>query len=123
MARFDSPAMDLLGASITLPLRWPAAGRSLSRSRPVDISTTTVVALAPLVPGVPFGGESIRPGPYGCFVAKHLLDETAEFAMPRAGRHAAPDTGELAVTQRFDPGFRQQHPVPARQRSSDEEAR
>jgi hypothetical protein len=56
-------------------------------------------------------------------VAKHFLDETAEFAMPRAGRHAAPDTGELAVTQRFDPGFRQQRPVPAPQPRSDDEAR
>jgi hypothetical protein len=56
-------------------------------------------------------------------VAKHLLDETAEFAMPRAGRHAAPDTGELAVTQRFDPGFRQQHPVPAPQQLPDDETR
>jgi len=49
-------------------------------------------------------------------VAKHFIDETAEFAMPRIGRHAAPDTGELDVTQRFDPGFRQQRP--GRRRSS-----
>jgi len=56
-------------------------------------------------------------------VAKHLLDQTAEFAMPRAGRHAAPDDGELAVTQRFDPGFRQQHSVPAPPQRPDDEAR
>ena len=36
-------------------------------------------------------------------MAKHLLDETAEFAMPRIGRHAAPDTGELEITQRMEP--------------------
>ena len=44
-------------------------------------------------------------------VAKYFTDETAEFVMPRLGRHAAPDTGEVDVTQRFDPGFRQQRPV------------
>jgi hypothetical protein len=33
--------------------------------------------------------------------------------MPRLGRHAAPDTGELEVTQRFDPGFQQQRPMPS----------
>lgn len=36
-------------------------------------------------------------------MGKHLLDETAEFAMPRKGRHATPDTGELEVTQRIEP--------------------
>ena len=57
-------------------------------------------------------------------VAKHFTEETAEFAMPRIGRHAAPDTGELDVTQPFDPGFRQQRPVPwAAQRRRDEDAR
>jgi hypothetical protein len=56
-------------------------------------------------------------------VAKHFLDETAEFAMPRPGRHVAPDTGEHAVTQRFDPGFRQQRPLPALQQRSADEAR
>lgn len=46
-------------------------------------------------------------------MAKHLLDETAEFAMPRAGRHAAPDTGEMeAATQRFDAGFAPGRPTP-----------
>lgn len=46
-------------------------------------------------------------------MAKHFTDETAEFAMPRIARHAAPDTGELEVTQRFDAGFRQQRPKPS----------
>ncbi len=41
-----------------------------------------------------------------------LTEETAKFAMPRLGPHAAADTGELEVTQRFDPGFRQQKPMP-----------
>jgi hypothetical protein len=45
-------------------------------------------------------------------VGKHLLDETAEFKMPRIGRHAADDEDALEMTQRFDPGFRQQPPVP-----------
>ncbi len=36
-------------------------------------------------------------------MAKRLLDETAEFTMPRLGRHASPDTGELEVTQRMEP--------------------
>ena len=39
-------------------------------------------------------------------MAKHFTDETAEFAMPRIGRHAAPDaTPELELTQRFVPEF------------------
>jgi hypothetical protein len=47
-------------------------------------------------------------------VAKHLLDETAEFAMPVSGRHSAADTGELEMTQRFDAGFSRRRPaVPA----------
>jgi hypothetical protein len=47
-------------------------------------------------------------------VGKHLLDETAEFKMPREGRHAATEDDGLEPTQRFDPGFRrrQQPPVP-----------
>jgi hypothetical protein len=53
-------------------------------------------------------------------VTKHLLDETAEFVMPRAGRHAAPDTGELEVTQRFDPGLRPRRPAPAPQSGRDQ---
>jgi len=35
-------------------------------------------------------------------VGKHLLDETAEFKMPRFGRHASPETGELDMTQRLE---------------------
>jgi hypothetical protein len=47
-------------------------------------------------------------------VAKHYLDETAEFTMPMPGRHSAADTGELEMTQRFDPGFSGRRPaVPA----------
>jgi hypothetical protein len=45
-------------------------------------------------------------------VAKHLLDETAEFRLPRLPRHAAEGDDELDATQRFDPGFRQQRPAP-----------
>ncbi|MBN1093319.1 hypothetical protein JKP75_12575 [Blastococcus sp. TML/M2B] len=56
-------------------------------------------------------------------MAKHLLDQTAEFALPRAGRHAAPDTGEIAVTQRFDAGFREQPPVPSPAQLRDNVAR
>ena len=48
-------------------------------------------------------------------VAKHLLDETAEFRMPRLPRHAADQEHEnevqLEATQRFDPGFRQSRPA------------
>lgn len=44
-------------------------------------------------------------------MAKHYLDETAEFKMPLAGRHAAADTGELEMTQRFDPGFSRRRPA------------
>ncbi|MGY1915827.1 hypothetical protein [Blastococcus sp. SYSU DS0973] len=56
-------------------------------------------------------------------MSKHLLDETAEFKMPRIGRHAAPDTGELAVTQRFDAGFQQPRPMPTPPRTGDAGAR
>lgn len=48
-------------------------------------------------------------------MAKHLLDETAEFMLPTAGRHAAAgedDPGDR--TQRFDAGARHQPPVPGR---------
>ncbi|WP_157944148.1 hypothetical protein [Blastococcus atacamensis] len=38
-------------------------------------------------------------------MAKHFTDETAEFAMPRLGRHSAPDAAELEMTQRFVPEF------------------
>lgn len=53
-------------------------------------------------------------------MAKHLLDETAEFSIPRAGRHAAPDTGELEATQRFDAGFAPRRPAPALRPTGDE---
>jgi hypothetical protein len=47
-------------------------------------------------------------------VAKHFTDETAEFKMPLSAKHAAPVTGELDMTQRFDPGFSRRRPaVPA----------
>ena len=52
-------------------------------------------------------------------MARHLNDETAEFKMPRPGKHAAeddehaPEAGaEPEATQRFDPGFRER-PRPA----------
>ncbi len=44
-------------------------------------------------------------------MAKHLHDETAEFKLPVLGRHAAADTGELEMTQRFDPGFSRPRPA------------
>ena len=47
-------------------------------------------------------------------MAKHFTDETAEFQMPLSGKHAAPETSELDVTQKFDPGFSRRRPaVPA----------
>ena len=46
-------------------------------------------------------------------MAKHLLDETAEFALPRAGRHArADEETTLEPTLRFDAGFRPSQPRP-----------
>ncbi|WP_158548692.1 hypothetical protein [Blastococcus sp. TF02A-26] len=46
-------------------------------------------------------------------MARHLLDETAEFRLPRAGRHARPDDDQtLEPTLRFDPGFRPSQPRP-----------
>ncbi|WP_157936748.1 hypothetical protein [Geodermatophilus chilensis] len=46
-------------------------------------------------------------------MAKHLLDETAEFTLPTAGRHAADGEEDTADrTQRFDAGARRQPPVP-----------
>ncbi|MGY1846972.1 hypothetical protein [Blastococcus sp. SYSU DS1021] len=54
-------------------------------------------------------------------MAKHFTDETAEFKMPLPGRHAAADTGELAVTQKFDPGFSRRPAVPVPPR--DDESR
>ncbi|MGY1722766.1 hypothetical protein [Blastococcus sp. SYSU DS0533] len=57
-------------------------------------------------------------------MGKHLLDETAEFKMPRPGRHAAPETAELEATQRFDAGLRQPRPgVPNPQFGKDAEQR
>ncbi|RBY84306.1 hypothetical protein [Blastococcus sp. TF02A-26] len=52
-------------------------------------------------------------------MARHLNDETAEFKMPRPGKHAAEDDDHIdeaaaqpEATQRFDPGFRER-PKPA----------
>jgi hypothetical protein len=52
-------------------------------------------------------------------VARHLNDETAEFKMPRPGKHSAEDDAadttvddQPEATQRFDPGFRER-PRPA----------
>jgi hypothetical protein len=42
---------------------------------------------------------------YRIAVAKHFTDETAEFVLPRIARHAAPDTPEMELTQRFVPDF------------------
>ena len=65
-----------------------------------------------------------RSASYRGVVAKHFTDQTAEFVMPSAGRHAAPDTGELEPTQRFDPGFSRQRPaVPAPQPAKGANAR
>ena len=38
-------------------------------------------------------------------MAKHFVDETAEFKMPSLGRHAGEDANDPEATQRFDPGF------------------
>ncbi|MGY2082375.1 hypothetical protein [Blastococcus sp. SYSU DS0539] len=56
-------------------------------------------------------------------MSKHLLDETAEFSLPRVGRHAAPDTSEMEATQRFDAGFQQRRPMPNPQQGRDAGAR
>ena len=46
-------------------------------------------------------------------MARHLLDETAEFALPTGGRHALPDDDHaLEPTLRFDAGFRPSQPRP-----------
>ncbi|WP_029433115.1 hypothetical protein [Blastococcus sp. URHD0036] len=52
-------------------------------------------------------------------MARHLNDETAEFKMPRPGKHSAEDDGpehddaeQAEATKRFDPGFRER-PKPA----------
>jgi len=58
-------------------------------------------------------------------MARHLNDETAEFTMPRPGRHAAEDDDdnqEAEATQRFDPGFRER-PKPAPPAPQDPQSR
>jgi hypothetical protein len=55
-------------------------------------------------------------------VGKHLHDETAEFKMPRIGRHAAPETGELEITQRMERGL-PPRPVDRPRPDEDDEAR
>ena len=46
-------------------------------------------------------------------MARHLLDETAEFKLPTAGRHAGPEEDKtLEPTLRFDAGFRPSQPKP-----------
>jgi hypothetical protein len=45
-------------------------------------------------------------------VGKHLLDETAEFRMPRIGRHAA-DDDELETTQRIERARPPEQPTPS----------
>ena len=52
-----------------------------------------------------------RSASYGGVMAKHYVDETAEFVMPLSGRHSADDTGALEMTQRFDPGFSRRRPA------------
>ena len=52
-------------------------------------------------------------------MGKHLLDETAEFRLPRIARHAA-EEDEADTTQRFDPGFRRP-PVPESAQTPDED--
>ena len=47
-------------------------------------------------------------------MARHFVDETAEFKIDLSGRHAVANTGELEMTQRLDPGFSRRRPaVPA----------
>ncbi len=55
----------------------------------------------------------------GRIVAKHLLDETAEFRMPRLPRHSAPKTDEMEATQRLETGFSPRRPAPAPQAAAD----
>jgi hypothetical protein len=53
-------------------------------------------------------------------VARHLLDETAEFKLPTLGRHAATDEDSPAeLTQRLDGGPRRQPPVRRARRGDD----
>jgi hypothetical protein len=54
-------------------------------------------------------------------MARHSVDETAEFKVSLPGRHAVADTGDLEMTQRFDPGFSRRRPaVPAVPRRDDQ---
>ena len=46
-------------------------------------------------------------------MARHFVDETAEFKMPLPGRHAGANIGDLEMTQRFDPGFSRRPAVPS----------
>ena len=55
-------------------------------------------------------------------MARHLHDETAEFALPRKGRHASPDTGELEITQRIQPATERPSARPS-SRDEDDAAR
>lgn len=50
-------------------------------------------------------------------MAKHLANETAQFAMHRLGRHSAPETSELEITQRFEAA---DHPRAVRRLQLDE---
>ncbi|MGY1690308.1 hypothetical protein [Geodermatophilus sp. SYSU D01105] len=53
-------------------------------------------------------------------MARHLLDETAEFRMPTLGRHAADDEDTQAdLTQRLDGIARRQPPVGHRRHGDD----
>ena len=56
-------------------------------------------------------------------MARHFVDETAEFKMPLSGRHAAANIGELETTQRFDPGFSRRRPAVPAVPPRDDEAR
>ncbi len=56
-------------------------------------------------------------------MGKHLNDETAEFALPRRGRHASPDTGELDITQRIETVIEGRPARPSASRDEDDQAR
>ncbi len=79
----------------------------MARSRQIDLSGPSGPGRPGRLAHVP---HRTRSASYLGAVAKHLTDETAEFAMPRIGRHAAPDTGELQMTQRFVPEFASARP-------------
>ena len=91
--------------------------------REVDMSTR-VSPLAPAARDATAGAVRTRSASYRELLAKRFTDATAQFALPRIGRHAASDTGELEITQRFDPGSRQPRPAPpAPQQRRDDNAR